>query len=172
MTRSIVPWSGRLRRVGRTRIARSAAVEVVVDAPAEAVWAVLADVPRVGEWSAECRGARWLDGATAAAPGVRFRGSNRVRWSRWARICRVDVVDPPRELAWRTVPSGVFRDSVQWRVTLDPVDGGTRIAQSYRVLSIPRLAEAAAALALPEHRDRGAALRADLQRLGAVAGSG
>src|SRR3954469_10516397 len=92
MTRSIVPWSGRLRRVGRTRIARSAAVGVVVDAraegvwavlalaasaavemggdaAAEAVWVVLAEVPRVGEWSAECRGARWLDGAMAAAPG-------------------------------------------------------------------------------------------------------
>ncbi|MGY1602397.1 SRPBCC family protein [Geodermatophilus sp. SYSU D00815] len=158
--------------MSRTRIARSAAVEALVAAPPEAVWAVLADVPRVGEWSSECRGAVWLDGATTAAPGARFRGSNRVRWSRWARTCRVDVVDPPRELVWRTLPSGPYRDSVRWRVALEPADGGTRVVQTYEVLSMPRAEEAVAALLLPEHRDRQAALRADLERLGALAARG
>ncbi|MGY1807699.1 SRPBCC family protein [Blastococcus sp. SYSU D00669] len=155
--------------MSRTRIARRGTVEALVAAPAEAVWEVLADVPRVGEWSGECRAARWLDGATAAAPGARFQGSNRVRWSRWARTCRVDVVEPPRELVWRTLPAGPYRDTCEWRVILEPEGGGTRIVQSYEVLSMPRVEEAVAALLLPEHRDREAALRADLERLGALA---
>jgi hemerythrin-like domain-containing protein len=44
--------------------------------PPEAVWAVLADVTRVGEWSHECRSVRWLDGSHGG-PGARFRGRNR-----------------------------------------------------------------------------------------------
>ena len=29
---------------------------------------MLADVTRIGEWSHECQGAEWLDGAATAAP--------------------------------------------------------------------------------------------------------
>lgn len=40
--------------------------EVTVDstAPPEAVWQVLTDVTRTGEWSHETVGAAWLDGVT------------------------------------------------------------------------------------------------------------
>ena len=153
------------------RIARNAQVEVVVEADPEAVWAVLADVPRVGEWSSECRGARWLDGADGAVPGARFRGANRVRWSRWSRTCEVVSADPPRELVWRTLPTFVFRDSVVWRTTLEPADRGTRIVQSYQIVHMPALEEAVVALTVPEHRDRTEGLRGDLLRLGLLAGS-
>ena len=56
---------------------RSGRVEAVTDATPEQVWAVVADVTRVGEWSHECKVGVWADGATSARPGARFRGSNR-----------------------------------------------------------------------------------------------
>jgi len=155
------------------RLPQYGAAEVVVDAPPEAVWAVLADVTRVGEWSHECRGAEWLDGATAPAPGARFRGRNRVgALVRWARVCVIRAVDPPHELVWETVGPPLMRDASLWRVRLDPVDGGTRICQEFRILSMAAWADRVVAATIPTHRDRTAALAADLRRLGEVAGRG
>ena len=36
---------------------------VVIDRPADEVWAAVSDVGRIGEWSPENAGARWIDGA-------------------------------------------------------------------------------------------------------------
>ena len=51
-------------------------VSVEVDATPEQVWTLLTDITRAGEWSHETQGGEWLDGATGAAPGARFRGRN------------------------------------------------------------------------------------------------
>lgn len=143
-------------------------VAVTVDAGIEAVWDVVRDVTRVGEWSHECVGATWLDGATAATPGARFRGRNRAGVLRWGRVCEVVSADP-YELVWITVPTALYPDSSEWRIVLDKVDTGTRISQSFRVLRVPKVLSVLYALAIPAHRDRTAALVADLERLGTVA---
>jgi uncharacterized protein YndB with AHSA1/START domain len=167
------PSAGGARRGGARRLPQTGAAEVVVDATPEAVWAVLADVTRIGEWSHECRGAEWLDGATAAAPGVRFRGRNRVgALVRWARVCVIRAVDPPHELVWETVGPPLMRDASLWRVRLDAVDGGTRIRQEFRILSMAAWADRVVATLVPAHRDRMAALEADLRRLGEVSAGG
>lgn len=141
-------------------------------APPQAVWAVLADVTRVGEWSHECHAARWLDGATAAAVGARFRGHSRSGRTRWSRVCTMTRVDPPRELAWVT-HGGVYGDHTEWRYTLTPTPvGGTRITQTYRVLAMPRWFDRLAWTLTPAHHDRRAALHADLVRLGETAARG
>ena len=152
----------------RRQVQRRGQVAVVVDAPPQAVWEIVRDVTRVGEWSHECVGAEWLGGATSAAPGVRFRGRNRSGLFRWGRVC--EVVDVrPRDIAWRTVPTALYPDSSEWRITLHEVDAGTRIEQSFQVLKAPRLLEAVYATLIPGHRDRTQALTADLRRLGSVA---
>jgi hypothetical protein len=151
------------------RLPHSGAAEATVAARPEQVWAVLSDVTRVGEWSGECRGATWLDGATAAVPGARFRGTNRVRWVRWARVSSVEHVDPGRELRWRTHGPAPMWDSTRWSVRLDPDGEGTRIRQHYQVVTLPAFWDRVFVMLLPEHRDRIAGLTADLRRLGAVA---
>ncbi|NYJ05775.1 SRPBCC family protein [Petropleomorpha daqingensis] len=151
------------------RVQKSSCVSVVVDAPVDDVWRVIADVRRTGEWSHECRSGEWLDGADAAAPGVRFRGRNRARWWRWTRTCRIVVADPPSELVWRTVPTRLIPDSTEWRIRLAPEGGGTRITQSFEVVRAPRLLDPVYALLIPDHRDRDARLTDDLRRIGAVA---
>ena len=167
------PSAGGTLRGGTRRLPQTGAAEVVVDATPEAVWAVLSDVTRIGEWSHECRGAEWLDGATAAAPGVRFRGRNRAgALVRWARVCVIRAVDPPHEFVWETVGPPLMRDASLWRVRLDPVDGGTRIRQEFRILSMAAWADRVVAALLPAHRDRMAALEADLRRLGEVSAGG
>lgn len=151
------------------RVQKSARVSVVVDAPVQDVWRVVADVRRTGEWSHECRSAEWLAGAHAAAPGARFRGRNRARWVSWSRTCEVVAVDEPRELVWRTVPSWLYPDSTEWCIRLSPEGRRTRITQSFAVVRAPRLLDAVYAWLVPSHRDRDARLADDLARIGAVA---
>jgi hypothetical protein len=138
----------------------------------DAVWAVVSDVTRVGDWSHECRGADWVDGSAGPVPGARFRGHNRAGRSRWTRVSEVVTSDAPREFAWRTVPSRLYPDSTVWRITLEPLDGGTRIVQSFEVLKLNPLAERLFVLLVPKHADRTAALTDDLRRLGEVARTG
>lgn len=150
------------------RVQKHAAVEVVVVASPEAVVAIVHDVTRVGEWSRECVGATWLGGATAAAPGVRFRGRNRNgRWA-WGRLCEVLEVSPSG-IAWKTVPTRLFPDSCEWRIDVQPHESGARIVQSFRVLVAPRLLDPVYATLVPSHRDRCAELAGDLRRLGNIA---
>jgi hemerythrin-like domain-containing protein len=150
-------------------IARSGQVEALVDASIDAVWRVVADVTRVGEWSHECRRVEWLDGATTAAPGVRFRGVNKAGpWS-WSRINEIIVADEPHTLVWRTIPTRLYPDSSEWRITLAPADGRTRIMQSFRVLRAPVVLARLYSIAIPAHRDRTTSLTDDLRRLGEIA---
>lgn len=153
-------------------IARNGRAETVIDRPVEAVWEVVADVTRTGEWSDECHDVRWLGNATAAAPGVRFRGRSRSGRLRWNRICEVVSVDPARELVWRTVPTVLFPDGTEWRIVLEPAGSGTRITEAYRVTKLPRPMDWLLTRINPAHIDRTAALTGDLQRLGVICGAG
>jgi uncharacterized protein YndB with AHSA1/START domain len=143
-------------------------VAVTVDADIEDVWKLVRDVTRIGEWSHECIDAAWLGGATAAAPGARFRGRNRAGAFRWGRECEVLSAEP-YQLTWRTVPTARYPDSSEWRITLDETDGGTTISQHFRVVRGATLLAVLYGLLIPAHRDRTAALIDDLHRLGTAA---
>lgn len=153
------------------RVARTCKVQVIADAPIESVWQVIADPTRTGEWSHECHHVTWLDGATTAAPGARFRGRSRSGWLRWSRTCEVLAVHAPHQIAWRTIHTPLFVDSTDWRIILEPAGTGTRITQTFQITKCPRWWEWIVSRVNPRHIDRGAALTEDLHRLGAVAAS-
>ena len=147
------------------RVGKSCESSVIVGAPVEAVWALVSDVTRTGEWSIECRGAEWLDGASAPVQGARFRGRNRRNATRWSRVCEVLEVEVPRRLAWRTLPTRLLPDSTRWEFELTPAETGTRLTERMQVLQIPGLYDRLFAAMLPAHRDRTADLEADLGRI-------
>lgn len=148
----------------RRKMPRSGAVEVDSSAEPEQVWSLLTDVTRIGEWSHECRSAAWLDGASSAGLGTRFRGSNKAGIARWGRSCLITELEPPRRFSYRTYGS-LFKDSTEWTFEIEPVAGGCRVRQSYQVLSLPAPIEWVILQMVPAHLDRSAALRADLARL-------
>jgi hypothetical protein len=135
------------------------------------VWAVLSDVTRSGEWSHETQGGEWLDGATAAVPGARFRGRNENGRAKWSRVCEVLTADAPNVISWRTVPTRIYRDSTRWTYALTPIDGGCRVTQSFEVLKLNAMMDRLFYAFIPAHRDRSAALAADVRSLGAVSQS-
>ena len=75
------------------------------------------------------------------------------------------VVDPPRQLAWRTCGLWGHVDSTEWRMTLEPADGGTRILQTYDVLNVAPGMDQVYWLLITAHRDRREALTRDVDRL-------
>ena len=103
-------------------------VSVRVAAAPERVWALVADLSRMPEWSPEAAAVEWLDGATGPAPGARFRGSNRNGLRRWSTTCTVVVADAPRQIAWRVRSLGMAVSL--WRYRLEPDgEGGTVLTE-------------------------------------------
>src|SRR4051812_151832 len=124
-------------RNGRWWLTRDSA-QIVVPASAEQVYDMVADLPRMGEWSPECAAGEWEDAHAGPAVGARFVGHNRTgprRLIRWSRRGRVLVADPGHEFAFATEEGG--REGVVWRYRFEPVDGGTCVTESYEVSSIP-----------------------------------
>ncbi len=105
--------------------------EIVVDAAPEQVYDLVADVTRTPEFSPEVVAVRWLDGATEPAVGARFEAVNRTSTSgrRWRNRPVVVVADRGREFAFRRTEP--FSGTVVWRYRFAPVDGGTRVVESY-----------------------------------------
>jgi hypothetical protein len=96
-------------------VLRSGHAAIEIDAEPEAAFDVLADVTRLGELSAECDHAAWIDGATGAEVGARFRTDIRYRHLRWHRICEVLAADRGKEFAYRTLPTGPLRHITEFR---------------------------------------------------------
>ena len=136
------------------------ACSVVIEAPAERLYGMVADLPRMGEWSPETRTVEWLEGSSGPAEDARFVGHNQggprglLKWSRRGRVL---TADPGREFAFATEEGG--KEGVVWRYRFESVDGGTRVTESYEVHRIPAWARI---LDVPTNRVR--ELREGLQR--------
>lgn len=80
--------------------APSASARTAIAAPANDVYALVSDLPGFSRLAAEFERGSWLDGATEAAVGVRFRGHNRRGLSRWSTTVTVTAADPGKCFAF------------------------------------------------------------------------
>ena len=126
--------------------------ETLIHAPAGRIYDLIADLPRMGEWSPECQAVEWDGGTTGPATGARFVGHNRggpFGLMRWSRHGRVLDAEPGRAFAFVTEEGG--RESTEWRYRLEPVEAGTQVTESYKVHWIPAWARI---LDIPTNRHR------------------
>ena len=79
-----------------------------IAAPAEAVWNLVSDLPRMGEWSPENTGGQWVGGATGPTPGAKFKGSNRNGSKSWKTVATIVDADPGRRLSFRVGAAGII----------------------------------------------------------------
>jgi hypothetical protein len=91
-----------------------------VAAPADLVYDLVADLPRMGEWSPECERVTWRGGATRAARGARFIGHNKAGWVRWMTQGEVVIAEPGRHLAFE-ITVGLLKIA-RWEYTITPGD--------------------------------------------------
>jgi hypothetical protein len=111
--------------VERATLTRS----IDIDVPAERVFALVSDLPGMGELSPENTGGRWLGGASAPAVGVRFRGSNRKGWRRWSTVVRVITCEPPTRFAFDV--SSIGLSVSRWTYDIASRPGGCTVTETW-----------------------------------------
>jgi hypothetical protein len=104
-----------------------------VASSANALYDVVSDVRRMGEWSPECRRCQWVGGASGPAVGARFKGSNRRGIARWSTKPRVVVADPGREFAF--VVNHLGRGMTKWSYRFEASSAQTtKVTESFELL--------------------------------------
>lgn len=101
-------------------------VSAVIGADPTTLYDLVSDVTRMGEWSPETVGARWLGGATAAEPGARFVGTNAIGSMRWKTRPTVVTAERGSRFAFQ-VPGA---SGPLWTYEFRVVDGGTCVTES------------------------------------------
>lgn len=100
-----------------------------IAASPEAVWALVADLSRMPEWSTENERLEWLDGANEAAVGARFRGTNRNGSKSWKSTGQITALESGRILSF-TVSAGPFKIA-DWSYSIEPTDRGCRVTETW-----------------------------------------
>ena len=109
-------------------------VTIYMEAPPEAVWDLITDVTKIGEYSPETFEAEWLDGATGPMVGARFRGHvrrNGKKMLTYWTTCKVVACKRPEDFAF-TVMMGK-RPSNTWSYHVDARGTGTDVTESFRL---------------------------------------
>lgn len=112
----------------------SAEATVDVAVPPEAVWRMVSDLTRVGDWSPENRGGKWLGGATQAAVGARFKGSNRRGMAVWSTVSTIVRLEPGQAIAWEVRAPWGGPALSRWTYELEPIATGTRVTERWELL--------------------------------------
>jgi hypothetical protein len=125
-------------------------VEVLVEAPIDAVWELVTDINLPARFSAEFRGAEWVDDGPAV--GARFVGRN---WHKalgeWETTSIVSRYDPPRAFGWCV--TDIHHPSASWWFELDEEPAGVRLRQGARIGPAPSGLSIAIA-AMPDKEER------------------
>ncbi len=110
-------------------MAEEVSVTTEIDAPAAQVWAMVADLPRMGEWSPENDGATWRKGATGAVPGAKFTGENSRDKKSWTTTGTILEADPGKVLSFRVTVAGI--KVAVWRYSFEPTDSGCAVTETW-----------------------------------------
>jgi hypothetical protein len=106
---------------------------VTIEASPEAVYAIIADVSRIGELSPVCVSAAWDDPATGATTGAWFSGHNKIGEFTWDTRCRVEAAEDGKEFAFVNCGGGDVQ-LVRWGYTFRPASAGTEVTETWKVL--------------------------------------
>lgn len=112
------------------------AVAMTFPAEPKVVWRIVSDLQRIGEWSPECYGVRWVSPWQKPELGAQFVGLNRIGPLRWQTTCTIMEWQPVRQFAYlaRHRTGAVTR----WQFELHAVPEGTRVTQSFQTVGSPK----------------------------------
>lgn len=102
---------------------------VTVEASPEALYDLVSDITRTGEWSPVCTSCRWDDEADAGQVGAWFTGHNELPDRTWETRSEVVAAERGREFAW--VVGGTL---VRWGFRLAAAETGTVLTETWEFL--------------------------------------
>ncbi|HWL42777.1 MAG TPA: SRPBCC family protein [Ilumatobacter sp.] len=111
-------------------------VSRTIGAPAARLYGMVSDLVRMGEWSPEATGGRWVGGATGPAVGSRFRGTNANGRRRWATTAIVEQAEPSSAFVFRVVigPIQVARWGYRFQPAAEGDTAATVVTESWEDL--------------------------------------
>jgi uncharacterized protein YndB with AHSA1/START domain len=102
---------------------------VVIEAPPEVVYDLISDVARMGDWSPECVGADYDDGAAPGTVGARFTGRNKVGDYEWTAPCEIRRAERPRVFEFAAAAN--TPTATVWTFEIEPAGQGTRVTERF-----------------------------------------
>lgn len=104
---------------------------IEIAASPEAVYSLVTDIARTGEWSPRCQQC-WWDEGDGPRVGARFTGRNVLAQHAFTyeTTSTVTAAEPGREFAWE-VGDGVAR----WGYRMEPAGQGTKLTESWEFTS-------------------------------------
>jgi hypothetical protein len=104
------------------------AVETI-EADAETVYDIVADLPNMGQLSPENTGGKWIGGATGPTVGARFRGNNKSGWRRWSTQAKVTEADRGKRFAFHVTVGPVA--VADWAYEFETDGAGTKVRETW-----------------------------------------
>ncbi|WP_132992347.1 SRPBCC family protein [Gordonia zhaorongruii] len=96
---------------------------VEINATPEAVWSVISDLKRMGEWSPQCQ--KMIVFGGEVKQGARTLNVNRRGPLVWPTNAKVVAFEPNREVAFR-----VFENRTVWSYRIEPSANGVTLTES------------------------------------------
>lgn len=139
-----------------------------IAASPEAVFAALADITRMGEWSPETHNAEWNDGSAGAEVGAMFTGHNRLGDREWTTEATIVECEPGRRFFFDCqVGDFVF---AKWGYAIEAADEGCVVTEYWQDLRPDEVKEISFAISGVEDRTihNRTGMEATLERLAAA----
>lgn len=96
---------------------------IEIDAPPNAVWDVVSDLKRMGEWSPQCR--KMIILGREVKKGTRTLNINKAGKLHWPTTAKVTEFEPNKKLAFR-----ITENRTIWSYELESTATGTKLTES------------------------------------------
>ena len=145
-----------------------ATIEIAADPTA--VYDLVADITRMGEWSPEAVGGSWMSDSIGQR-GDWFEGHNRAGERDWSRECQVACADRGSDFTF--VVGGVEANCTWWSYEMKPTEIGTELTERWWIVNkTPAMAAATPEQFSARVEYTEAMLRATLSAIKVVAEAG
>jgi hypothetical protein len=108
---------------------KSISESLEINAAPSAVFAIVTDLPNMGQYSPENTGGKWLGGVTAPALGAKFRGTNAQGKKRWTTLAEVTTFSPDTNFVFRVTSFGM--PVATWSYQLEATATGTKVTETW-----------------------------------------
>jgi Polyketide cyclase / dehydrase and lipid transport len=103
--------------------------QVMINASPDEAYRVISDPTIMVKFAEEVFRVRWLGGATEAAVGARFSGTNRNGWRRWVTRCTITDAEPGQRFAYE-VRTPFLVPIARWQYDIRPDGRGCTVTES------------------------------------------